>query len=249
MDSTKIENNNYVAERVDLTAAFRWTERLNLHEAVANHFSLAVDNEGSRFLINPNQMHFSRIRASDLLLLDANNPQTLQQTEALDPTAWGLHGAIHRFCPHAKCVMHLHPTYATVLSTLMDSNLPPIDQTSAMFYNRVIIDTEYGGLAFESEGERCATMFMDKKKFIMIMCNHGLLVIGETVSETFDRLFYFERAAQTYILALQTGKPLRIMSETIAESVASEIENYPQKSKHLEEIKKVLDAEKSNYRD
>jgi len=131
----------------------------------------------------------------------------------------------------------------------MDSNLPPIDQTSAMFYNRVIIDTEYGGLAFESEGERCATMFMDKKKFIMIMCNHGLLVIGETVSETFDRLFYFERAAQTYILALQTGKPLRIMSDTIAESVASEIENYPQKSKHLEEIKKVLDAEKSNYRD
>ena len=82
MDSTKIENNNYVAERVDLTAAFRWAERLNLHEAVANHFSLAVDNEGSRFLINPNQMHFSRIRASDLLLLDANNPQTLQQTEA-----------------------------------------------------------------------------------------------------------------------------------------------------------------------
>ena len=77
----------------------------------------------------------------------------------------------------------------------------------------------------------------------------SVLVIGETVSETLDRLYYFERAAQTYILALQTGKPLRIMSDSIAESVASEIENYPQKSKHLEEIKKVLDAEKSNYRD
>ena len=249
MDSTKIENNNYFDERVDLAAAFRWTERLNLHEAVANHFSLAVNKDGSQFLINPNQMHFSRIRASDLLLLDANNSEKIQQTEAPDPTAWGLHGALHRLCPHAKCAMHVHPIYATVLSTLMDSNLPPIDQSSAMFHNRVIIDTEYGGLAFESEGKRCAALFKDKKKFVMVMGNHGVLVIGETVSETFDRLYYFERAAQTYILALQTGKPLRIMSDSIAESVASEIENYPQKSKHLEEIKKVLDAEKSNYRD
>ena len=249
MDSTKIEHNNYFDERVDLAAAFRWTERLNLHEAVANHFSLAVNKDGSQFLINPSQMHFSRIRSSDLLLLDANNSETLHQMEAPDPTAWGLHGALHRLCPHAKCAMHVHPTYATVLSTLMDSNLPPIDQSSAMFYNRVIIDTEYGGLAFESEGERCAALFKDKKKFVMVMGNHGVLVIGETVSETFDRLYYFERAAQTYILALQTGKPLRIMSDSIAESVASEIENYPQKSKHLEEIKKVLDAEKSNYRD
>ena len=80
MESTKIENNNYFDERVDLAAAIRWTERLNLHEAVANHFSLAVNKDGSQFLINPNQMHFSRIRASDLLLLDANNSEKIQQT-------------------------------------------------------------------------------------------------------------------------------------------------------------------------
>lgn len=61
-------------ERVDLAAAFRWTARLNMHEGVANHFSLAVNDDGTQFLMNPNQAHFSRIKASDLLVVDAKTP-------------------------------------------------------------------------------------------------------------------------------------------------------------------------------
>ena len=57
-------NLSHWAERTDMAAAFRWTARLNMHEAVANHFSLAVNPEGTRFLINPNGRHFSRITAS-----------------------------------------------------------------------------------------------------------------------------------------------------------------------------------------
>ena len=53
------------SERVDLAAAFRWTARLNMHEAVANHFSLAINDAGTRFLMNPNQVHFARIKASE----------------------------------------------------------------------------------------------------------------------------------------------------------------------------------------
>ena len=85
--------------RADLAAAFRWTARLDMHEAVANHFSLAVDPAGTRFLMNPNQMHFSRIRASDLLELDADDPDALSGPGAPDPTAWGLHAPLHRRCP------------------------------------------------------------------------------------------------------------------------------------------------------
>ena len=66
-------NLTHVEDRADLAASFRWAARLNMHEAVANHFSLAVDDDGTRFLINPNQMHFSRIKASDLLLLERKN--------------------------------------------------------------------------------------------------------------------------------------------------------------------------------
>ena len=110
-------NIDHWSERVDMAATFRWTARLNMHEAVANHFSLAVNDDGTRFLMNPNQVHFARIRASDLLLLDAKDPHVMEQPGAPDPTAWGLHGSIHRHCPHARCVMHVHSIFATVLAS------------------------------------------------------------------------------------------------------------------------------------
>lgn len=237
--------------RVDLAAAFRWTARLGMHEAVANHFSLAIDEAGRRFLINPNQMHFARIRASDLLLVDADDPATMARPDAPDPTAWGLHGAIHRNVPHARCIMHVHSTYATVLACLADSTLPPVDQNAAMFFGRVVVDAHYGGLAFEEEGERCAGLLSDPRVKVMVMGNHGVLVIGETVGDTFDRLYYFERACRTYIKALSTGQALRVLSDAVAEKVASQMDAYPvdNAGRHLEELKAILDEEGSNYRD
>jgi ribulose-5-phosphate 4-epimerase/fuculose-1-phosphate aldolase len=235
-------------ERVDLAAAFRWTARLNMHEGVANHFSLSINDDGTRFLMNPNQMHFSRIKASDLIEVDANDPDTLNKPGAPDPTAWGLHGGLHRHCPHARCAMHVHSIHATVLATLADSHLPPIDQNCATFFNRYVIDDHYGGLAFEDEGERCAQLFNDPKQKVMIMGNHGVMVIGDTVAETFNRLYYFERAAETYIRALQTGQPLRVLSDEVAEKTAQELEGYPEQDKrHLAELKAILDEEGDKY--
>ncbi len=235
-------------DRVDLAAAFRWTARMGMHEGVANHFSLAINPDGTRFLMNPNQKHFSRIKASDLIVVDANDPDTRSGPDAPDPTAWGLHGGIHRHCPHARCAMHVHSIHATVLACLADSTLPPIDQNCATFFNRVVVDDAYGGLAFEDEGERCAALLTDPKKKVMVMGNHGVMVIGETAAETFNRLYYFERAAETYIRALQTGQPLRVLSDEIAEKTARELEVYPdQDEMHLSELKAILDEEGSNY--
>jgi ribulose-5-phosphate 4-epimerase/fuculose-1-phosphate aldolase len=242
-------NMTYFDQRVDLAAAFRWTARLNMHEAVANHFSLAVDEAGKQFLINPNQRHFSRLKASDLLLLNADDPSTKDGPDAPDPTAWGLHSAIHRACPHARCVMHVHSIFATVLASLADSTLLPIDQNSAMFYDRVVIDANYGGLAFEDEGVRCAALLSDPKKKVMIMGNHGILVIGSDVADAFNRLFYFERAAETYIRALQTGQKLRVLSPEIASKAAAEMDDYPgQAERHFSELKAILDDEEPAYR-
>jgi len=235
-------------ERVDLAAAFRWTARLNLHEAVANHFSLSINEDGTKFLMNPNQRHFSRIKASDLLVIDANDPDTLNGPDAPDVTAWGLHGGLHRHCPHARCAMHVHSVFATVLASLQDSRLPPIDQNCATFFNRIVIDEGYGGLAFEEEGERCAQLFTDPKCKVMVMGNHGVMVIGATVAETFNRLYYFERACESYIRALQTGQPLRVLPDDVAEKTARELEEYPdQDARHLEELKAILDDEGANY--
>ncbi len=241
-------NMDFWQERVDLAAAFRWTARLSLHEGVANHFSLSINDSGTKFLMNPNQMHFARVKASDLIVVDADDPETLEGPDAPDPTAWGLHGGIHRHCAHARCAMHVHSVHATVLASLADSNLPPIDQNSATFYNRYVIDDHYGGLAFEDEGARCAALLTDPKVKTMIMGNHGIMIIGDTVAETFNRLYYFERAAETYIRALQTGQPLRVLSDEIAEKTARELEQYPEQDiRHLNELKAILDEEGSNY--
>ena len=187
----------YLDERAMLAASFRWTARLNLHEGVASHFSLAVNESGTDFLLNPNQRHFSQIRASDLLLLNVHDEGVMERPDAPDPTAWGLHGSIHRLCPRIKCLMHAHPIYSTVLASLADSRLPAIDQNTATFFNRVVIDEDYGGLALADEGERCAKMLSDNPCQVMIMSNHGILVIGDSVAQTFNRLYYFERATET----------------------------------------------------
>ncbi len=241
-------NMDHWEERCDLAAAFRWAARLGMHEAVANHFSLSVNADGTRFLMNPNQAHFSLIRASDLLIIDANDAATMDQPDAPDPTAWGLHGAVHRLCPHARCVMHTHSIFGTVLASLADSRLPPIDQNTATFFNRYVIDDQFGGVAFEEEGMRCAALLSDPAIRVMIMGNHGVLVIGTTVADTFNRLYYFERAAETYIRALQTGQPLRLLSDEIAEKTARELDDYPgQAEAHLNQIRRILDRDDPDY--
>lgn len=242
------KNDEKWQKRVDLAAAFQWTAKLNMHEGVANHFSLVSDDTGKSFFINPNQRHFSRIKASDLLELDMHQKGVLNKPNAPDATAWGLHSSIHKHCKHAVCALHVHPIYATVLASLSDSRLLPIDQNSAMFFNRYIIDEDYGGLAFESEGKRCAQLMSDPKVKVLIMGNHGILVVGSSVADAFDRLYYFERACQTYILAVQTGRPLRIIPDEIAEKVAIQIDNFSgEDSNHFKEIKLILDREGSDY--
>jgi ribulose-5-phosphate 4-epimerase/fuculose-1-phosphate aldolase len=144
--------------------------------------------------------------------------------------------------------MHVHSMFSTVLACLADSTLPPIDQNTATFFNRIVVDENFGGLALEDEGARCAALLTDPKKKVMIMGNHGILVLGDSIADTFNRMYYFERAAETYIRALQTGQPLRIIPDDIAEATARDLENYPgQADAHLTAIRDILDAEHSNY--
>ena len=236
-------------EREDLAAAFQMAAKLGYNEAVANHFSLATSEDGKQFLINPNQRHFALIKASDILHLDADDPDVLNQPNAPDETAWGLHGSIHRHLPHARCVMHVHSTYATVLATLKNPALPPIDQNCATFFGRYVIDDEYGGLALESEGTRCAGLLKNPKHQVLIMGNHGVLVIGNSVADAFNRLYYFERAAKTYILALQTGLELNVLSDEIAQKTSDQLADYgDQPERHFADIKRLLDAEHADYK-
>lgn len=239
---------DHAEARIEMAAAFRLTAREDMHEGVANHFSLAVNDAGTQFLINPKK-HFSLMKASDLWVIDAEDSTTMAGDNAPDQTAWGLHAALHRHVPHARCAMHVHSTYATALATLADSRLPAVDQNSAIFHNRQVVDEHYGGLALEDEGARCAQLFQDPSIRTMIMGNHGVLFIGETVAETFSRMYYFERAARNYMIALATGRPLRVLSEDVAEHTARQMEaDISADQDVLDGMRAVLDAEGADYR-
>jgi ribulose-5-phosphate 4-epimerase/fuculose-1-phosphate aldolase len=244
------ENDPHYQARIDLAAAFRMAARLNLHESVANHFSYAVSKDGSRFLINPFGRHFSTLRASELLLLDAHDETSIDQANRPDPTAWAIHSAMHRNVPQARCVLHAHSKYATVLASIEATGLEPIDQNTMRFFNRVSLDTGFDGMGLGDEADRLTTTLGDNT--ILIMGNHGVMAVGETIARAFDELYYFERACETYITALMTGKPLRVVSDVVAEKTAQQWQDYIHHvglgEAFFNEIRVILDREEPDYR-
>jgi ribulose-5-phosphate 4-epimerase/fuculose-1-phosphate aldolase len=220
-----------------------------MHEAVANHLSVAVSADGSRFLMNPRGRHFSRIRASDLLLLDANDQATLTRPDAPDPTAWYIHGRLHALLPQARCVMHLHPKFSTALAGLADSTMYPIDQNTMRFYGRVAMDESYAGMALANEeGDRLAGLLGNRS--VLMMGNHGILVTGPTIGQAFDEMYYFERAAETLMTCYASNRPLRVAPDAIAQTTAQQWLDYPHLAEdHLAEVKAILDREAPDYKD
>ena len=233
----------------DLAAAFRWTAKLNMHEAIANHFSVCAPNSNEDFYVNGTGMHFSSIKASDLFLVEQSKINELKnKPELVDPTALHIHGSIHKKVPHAKCILHVHSKYATALAALEDPTLPPIDQNTMRFFNRVGVYRDFGGMGFGEESEKMASKIGNKK--VLLMSNHGVLTTGQTVAEAFDELYYFERACETYITALSTQKKLKIVSDEVAEKTAQEWENFSTDAKdlHLKAIRSILDKEDPSYK-
>lgn len=235
--------------RMDLAAAFRIVAHLDWHESIANHFSVAVPGEGNHFLINPRGRHFSRIRASDLLLLDPRERGVLDRADAPDPTAWHLHSTMHRVVPHARCILHLHPTYATALSALANPTVIPIDQTSARFFNRVSVDAAYGGMA-DAEGEAARIVEALGENRVLILRNHGVMVVGDSVGDAFDTMYHLERACRTVMLAYASGQPITQIPNDVAEKTAQDWERYRADGLvHFEETKTVLLGNDLGYRD
>ena len=233
----------------DLAAAFRWTAKLNMHEAIANHFSVCAPNSNGDFYVNGTGMHFSSIKASDLFLVEQSKLNELKDRPKLvDPTALHIHGSIHKKVPHAKCILHVHSKYATALAALEDPTLPPIDQNTMRFFNRVGVYRDFGGMGFEEESEKMASKIGNKK--VLLMSNHGVLTTGQTVADAFDELYYFERACETYITALSTQKKLKIVSDEVAEKTAQEWENFSTDARdlHLKAIRSILDKEDPSYK-
>ena len=232
--------------RIDLAAALRWANRLGLGEGICNHFSMEIPGHPGHFLINPQGLHWSEVTPGDLVVLDATG-RKVQGRHNVEPTAFFIHGAMHRSKPSAKCVLHTHMPYATTLTVLQGGRLEWISQNSLKFLGRVAYDDNYNGLALdEAEGNRmCA---LAKEADVLFLANHGIIVCGPTVAAAFEDLYYLERACMLQVLATGTGKPLRVVAERVAGLTARQMaEDGEQTELHFAAIKRMLDRDEPGW--
>ena len=235
--------------RKELAAAFRWAARLDYHEGVANHFSAAVSDDGQDFLINTRGMHFSRAQASRLALVTSSERASDPVAQNVDATAWILHSYIHRNVPRARCILHTHMPYTTALASLKDFEFLMLDQNACRFYNRIAYDRDYAGMALEvSEGERVAKL-LGRSRSVLFLANHGVIVVGKTVAEAFDELYYLEKASQLQVLALSTRRELELIPNETAAMVCKQWLEYPSAAEyHLAALTEILDQESCDFR-
>ena len=234
--------------RVDLAAAFRLAVHFDLHEGIDNHFTFALDDTGERYLLNPFGLHWSEVRASDLIEVDAEGRVVAGEGEA-EESAVCIHGPLHRHHPKGRCVLHTHMPYATSLSMLEDGHdrLEPATQTSLMFHDDVAYDGSYAGIAeTPEEGERMAAVMGDKR--VLFLANHGVVVAGNSIARALHDLYFLERACQVQVLAMSTGKPMRLIGDNIRPAfVGFEEERERRAQLHFTAMKRVLDRENPGY--
>jgi ribulose-5-phosphate 4-epimerase/fuculose-1-phosphate aldolase len=232
--------------RLDLVCALRSAERLGMAEGVCNHFSLAAPGKPGQFLINPQGLHWSEVMPADLVTVDGDGNHVSGKHQ-VEPTAFFIHGCIHRANPRAQCVLHTHMPYATTLAIIDGGELAWASQNALRFHGRVAYDNDYNGLAVnDAEGDRLASKLRDAD--VLFLANHGVIVCGTSVAYAFDDLYYLERACMLQVLAHGNGRPLRTVPEKIAALTRAQMDAERQQAElHLAALKRILDREQAGW--
>jgi ribulose-5-phosphate 4-epimerase/fuculose-1-phosphate aldolase len=234
------------AARVDLAAAFRMAVRLDLHEGVCNHFSVMLP-VGGKFLLNRYGLHWSEVTASNLLALDADG-KLLEGEGEFEKTACYIHSRIHLAHPRAACVLHTHMPHATALTLLEGARLEMVEQNALRFHDDIAYDETYNGLVVDNaEGDRLARVLGSKR--VLFLANHGVIVVGPSVAEAFDLMYYLERACRLQVLARSMGGKLRaVRPEVVREACRMMRADAPQYADaHFGALKRILDREEPGY--
>lgn len=247
----RIGDNQIGQLRIDLAAALRLAVRFGMQEGICNHFSVLVpggEGDDQRFLVHPYGLHWKEIRARDLLLVNARG-EKLEGEGEVEASAFWIHSRIHLAHPAGTCVLHNHMPYATALTWLEDMTLEMAGQNAVLFHGRIAYDPVYGGLVKGAEeGDRIAEAMGEKR--VLFMRNHGVTVVGPSIAEAMNDLYYLERACQGQVLAMSTGRRLAVLDDETASRVRAQMaEDVYQVDLHFAALKRVLDVEEPNYRD
>jgi ribulose-5-phosphate 4-epimerase/fuculose-1-phosphate aldolase len=237
--------------KIQLAAAHRLAVLHELEEGIDNHFTVTVPECDDRYLILPFGLHWSEARASDMIVFDESGA-TLEGDGIVELSAQCIHAPIHRITG-VRVVLHTHQTWAVALNMLKNNRLLPASQTAAYFYGHVAYDDHYAGTADTlEEGERLARLLGDNQ--VMFMKNHGVLVVGASVAQAYERLYKLERVCRAQVLAMATGEPLEILSDQIVaqvQAIPADDRHSPSERERLyfEAMMRVLDRELPGYAD
>ena len=210
-----------IQARRDVALAHRLAVHHSLAEGVWNHISMVSPEDPRHLLISPGHTHWSQVRASSLALVDANGA-LLAGERAPIRAGWIIHYPVHQARPDAACVIHVHAPYLTAMAIRDDVKFETrSSQQSARFHGDVAYYDEYDGLLnTEAEGRRMAAALGDKR--VLMLRNHGVLVVGPSVALAYLDVYQLERACMYQLLATAGGGTMRLIPEEVAAAIAKQ---------------------------
>lgn len=211
--------------RVDLAAMYRIFDYLNWDESIYNHISLRVPDQPDCFLINPFGLHYSEVTASNLVKVDIKGNIIGHSDWPINPAGFTFHSAIHDRVPNGHCVMHVHTT-PTLAVCCLKEGLSYSNFYSAQLYGRVAYHDFEGITLRMDEGQRILDSAGDRQ--VLLLRNHGPVVIGATLAQAFSLMWLVNRACEVQIASMATGPVLEIATP-ILESCAADSLNLDPK--------------------
>jgi len=197
-----------------LAGAYRIFGKFGFSEGVAGHITVRDPEHTDCFWVNPFGLSFNQIKISDLILVNEEGEIIAGKHQFLNKAAFAIHSQIHKARPDAIAAAHAHSLYGKTWSTF-GRLLDPITQDSCAFYEDHGLFDDYTGVVNDlSEGGRIGEALGDKKA--VILQNHGLLTVGNSVEETAWWFISMERCCQAQILAESTGNKIIKIDHEVA---------------------------------
>ncbi|WP_326688489.1 MULTISPECIES: class II aldolase/adducin family protein [unclassified Streptomyces] len=190
-----------------LAAALRLFGRMGFEEGVAGHITARDPEFTDCYWVNPFGMPFGHVAVSDLILVNQDG-QVLEGRRHVNQAAFVVHSRVHAARPDVVAVVHSHTTHGRALSALGEL-LDPITQDACAFYeDHALLDRYTGVTVDEEEGTRIASALGPHKG--VILRNHGLLTVGDSVDSAAWWFLQMEKACEIQLAAKAAGKPVLI---------------------------------------
>lgn len=199
--------------RQQLAAAYRVFDHLGWSEMIYNHITLKVPGEDHSFLINPFGLHFSEVKASNLVKIDIDGNKLDDSPYPVNRAGFVQHAVFHRNLPDVHCIMHTHTTAGMAVSSL-EGGLQPINFYACNFAGQIAYHDFEGVTVRDEEGARLVANLGDKR--MLLLRNHGIVAMGRTLPEAFIKHWSLQRACEIQLATLSMGKPLTVPPEVVA---------------------------------